>query len=204
MSRYALWVSALAIAASALCAKAQDEDPLRTPNDFTRIRDRTERSAALFSEAARVLQHPRCQNCHPVSRIPTQGDDLHAHVPFVSGGPANHGVDGLSCSTCHTEHNVPTLGERIASVPGTPHWSLAPSSMAWQGLTAGEICEQLKDPARNGARSLAQIHAHIMSDPLIAWAWAPGAGRTAPPGSLPEFGALIAAWIETGARCPTD
>jgi hypothetical protein len=203
MYRFASLLSMFMIASfGATFEAAQGSETLRAPGEFTAISDSVKRSVALFTEAAKVLQDPRCQNCHPVTRIPTQGDDRHAHVPFILGGAGDHGVPGLPCSTCHTEQNVATLGEGIESVPGTLHWGLAPAPMAWQGLTTGEICEQLKDPDRNGARSLAQIYSHIMNDSLIAWAWSPGAGRATPPGSLPEFGALLAAWIETGAHCP--
>ena len=178
------------------------QERLREPSEFAAIADSADRSAALFTEAAKVLQHPRCMNCHPATRLPTQGDDLHDHVPFMPAGAGDHGVPGIQCATCHTEHNVATLGSGVASVPGTLHWGLAPAPMAWQGLSVAQICTQLKDPARNGARSLEQIHRHIMTDALIAWAWSPGAGRTPAPGSLPELGALLAAWIDTGAHCP--
>lgn len=177
---------------------------LKAPSDFASIADPAARSAEIFVEIAKVLEHPRCMNCHPDSRFPTQGDDLHAHVPFMNATEGDHGVPGLPCATCHTEHNVLTLGETVKSVPGTMHWGLAPSSMAWQGLTTAGICEQLTDPARNGNRTPAQIHTHITTDALIAWAFSPGPGRTTPPGSVEELGALLLAWIETGAHCPTD
>jgi len=41
-------------------------EDLRLPESFSSIADRIERSRALFVEAGRVLQHPRCLNCHPV------------------------------------------------------------------------------------------------------------------------------------------
>lgn len=74
--------------------------------------------------------------------------------------------------------------------------------MAWQELTIGEICVQLKDPARNGNRTLAQIEKHLAEDHLVGWAWHPGAGRAPAPGTQVVFGELIAAWIKTGAHCP--
>jgi hypothetical protein len=205
MRRFVSLCSSLVlVGAVAASMTAEGQGTLRAPTEFAEITDRAERSAALFTEAAKVLQDPRCLNCHPATRLPTQGDDLRTHVPIMFGGTGDHGVPGLPCATCHTEHNVATLGEGIASVPGTLHWGLAPAPMAWQGLSTDEICEQLKDPARNGARSLPQIHTHVMTDALISWAWSPGAGRSAPPGSLAEFGALLAAWIETGAHCPSE
>jgi hypothetical protein len=74
--------------------------------------------------------------------------------------------------------------------------------MAWQGKTAGEICAQIKDPARNGGRSLQEITTHMATDSLVGWAWAPGFGRTPAPGTQRELGALIEAWVKTGAVCP--
>jgi hypothetical protein len=75
--------------------------------------------------------------------------------------------------------------------------------MAWQGKTVGEICVQIKDPARNGGRTLAQIHDHMATDSLVGWAWAPGFGRAPAPGTQKELGALLEAWMKTGAVCPT-
>jgi hypothetical protein len=74
--------------------------------------------------------------------------------------------------------------------------------MAWQGKSLAEICAQIKDPKRNGGRSLAQIQSHVTNDDLVGWAWHPGEGRHAAPGTQSEFGVLIGAWIATGAQCP--
>lgn len=117
-------------------------------------------------------------------------------------GASGHGVPGLPCTTCHGKANVATLGKGIASIPGNPRWALAPASMAWQGKSLSEICEQLKDRARNGGHSLAEIHEHIATDPLVAWAWNPGEGRVPAPGTQRQLGELIGAWIATGAHCP--
>jgi cytochrome c553 len=176
-------------------------EPLRSPKAFDSMRDPATRSKAYFTEAAKVLQHPRCMNCHPATRTPTQGDDLHPHIPLVHAGPENRGTKELPCSSCHGAENASTLGARVKSVPGNEHWSLAPASMAWQGLTTAEICEQIKDPKRNGNRTLAQIEKHLEEDHLVGWAWHPGEGRTPAPGSQEVFGELIAAWIRTGAHC---
>jgi hypothetical protein len=61
---------------------------------------------------------------------------------------------------------------------------------------------QLKDTRRNGGKTLAQIQAHMASDPLVGWGWAPGGNRTPAPGTQAELGALVQAWIATGAACP--
>jgi hypothetical protein len=127
---------------------------------------------------------------------------LHTHVPATSGGPVGLGVPGLPCRACHGPANAPTLAESIVTIPGNPAWSLAPASMPWQGRTLREICLQIKDPARNGHRTLAQISRHMATDAVVGWSFDPGEGRTPPPGTRAEFTALIDAWIATGAECP--
>ena len=187
--------------ASAVSADTSTQ-PLKTPEAFDAVESRKARSIALFTEAGKVLQHPRCLNCHPADRKPTQGEDLHPHVPLVNAGPENRGTKELPCASCHGPQNMSTLGARVKSVPGNEHWSLAPASMAWQGLSIGEICAQIKDPPRNGNRTLAQIEKHLAEDHLVGWAWHPGEGREPAPGTQAVFGALVAAWIKTGAHCP--
>lgn len=191
----------LAIAAVVSCGVCTGEE-LKPVSSFSKITDRSERSAALFVEAARVLEHPRCLNCHPKDRTPTQGNDLHPHSPPIRADEKGNGPPGLPCNTCHQAQNTPTNVQPIESIPGHEHWSLAPPSMKWQGLSTREICEQLKDPARNGDRSLEKIHEHLAHDTLVGWAWRPGAGRAPAPGTQEAFGKLIVAWIETGAACP--
>ena len=56
---------------------------------------------------------------------------------------------------------------------------------------------------RNGGKSLAQIVDHSQHDALVAWGWAPGGDREPAPGSQAQFGALVAAWVESGAECPS-
>jgi hypothetical protein len=188
--------------ASAVTTADTSSVPLRSPAEFDSIRNRTARSVAYFAEAGKVLQHPRCLNCHPATRQPTQGEDLHPHMPLVQAGPENRGTKALPCSSCHGTQNAATLGARVKSVPGSDHWALAPASMAWQGLSLAEICTQIKDPKRNGNRTLAQIEKHLAEDHLVGWAWHPGDGRAPAPGTQAAFGALITAWINTGAYCP--
>jgi hypothetical protein len=178
-------------------------EPLKTPADFGTIGDPTARSTAIFLEASKVIQSPRCLNCHPSARVPTQGEDLHTHVPYLNAAQSGMGKPGLKCVACHQATNVSTQGSTIASIPGHPKWHLAPASMAWQGKPLAEICRQIKDPARNGGMDLAKIHEHMAHDTLVGWAWNPGPGRQPAPGTQKEFGMLIQAWIATGAACPS-
>lgn len=172
---------------------------LRAPQAFSSIGDKKERSRALFLEASRVMFHPRCANCHPAGDTPTQGDDFQVHDPPVARGTADKGVPGLECTSCHQDRNV-----ELARVPGAPQWHLAPKVMAWQGRTPRSLCEQLKDPARNGGKSLAEIVEHSAHDELVGWGWKPGAGRVPAPGTQAEYGALMAAWVKDGAECPRE
>jgi hypothetical protein len=175
---------------------------LQPVTGFAAISDPIARSVALFNEMGRVILSPRCMNCHPAQRRPTQGNDRHSHVPFMEAGADGHGLPGLHCKACHGATNVRTFGTTVQSIPGDPHWGLAPAEMAWQGKSLGQICSQIKDMARNGGRSLAQIHEHMAHDHLVGWAWRPGEGRIAAPGTQEEFSSLVRAWIEAGAYCP--
>ena len=98
--------------------------------------------------------------------------------------------------------DLPSGGELRPGVPGNPIWHLAPREMAWEGKTIGEICAQIKDPARNGNRSLASLVEHIGEDHLVGWAWAPGAGRKPAPGTQKQAGALVEAWVTEWVGVP--
>ncbi|MDX2092326.1 MAG: Isoquinoline 1-oxidoreductase subunit [Kofleriaceae bacterium] len=172
---------------------------LRPVTAFAVITDRDARSRALFREASRVFMHPRCVNCHPDGDVPHQGMALALHDPPVERGPTDEGVVGMRCSTCHQDRN-----QELARVPGAPSWHLAPRSMAWVGRSPRQLCEQIKDPARNGRKTLAQIVEHSTHDKLVGWGWTPGHDRAPAPGTQAQFGALVAAWVETGAVCPEE
>ena len=194
-------VSAAIVASVAAPVAAADNEGaqagLRSADEFRSIRDKSERSVALFTEAGRVLTHPRCINCHPAGEMPLQGENGVAHQPPVRRGLGGLGVVGMRCKTCHQKANFDP-----GRVPGAPGWHLAPSKMAWEGFTLGEICEQIKDPERNGRRTLDEIVEHMAEDALVGWAWQPGTDREPAPGTQEVFGDLIAAWVKAGAECP--
>ena len=73
---------------------ATEVNGLKTPAAFASIADDEERAAALFVEMSKVMLHPRCANCHPVTGGPTQGDDMHPHEPPVVRG-AGIGAAGV-------------------------------------------------------------------------------------------------------------
>jgi hypothetical protein len=185
-------------------AQTQDSRELRPPSAFASVHDDQARSRALFTEAGKVITHPRCMNCHPATDRPLQGNDRHPHVPPTWRGAAGAGVPGTPCASCHTEHNFTLVGTGATyrSVPGHPRWQLAPIEMAWEGKSLHDICEQIKDPARNGGRDLALLYEHMAHDDLVAWGWNPGEGREPAPGTQERLGELIKAWVDTGAHCP--
>jgi hypothetical protein len=188
-------LAALTSSAAPRPARAQAAATLRAPDAFASIPDRAQRSIALFTEAGKVFQHPRCQNCHPGDDHPRQGEGR-LHQPPVRGGADGDGVPGLRCAACHGEANYDAVG-----MPGLADWHLAPRSMNLRAPLAA-ICAQLKDPDKNGSRSLEDVVKHVANDPLVAWAWAPGAGRLPAPGTHATFFALLRAWAATGAECP--
>ena len=183
-------------------AEAQDRAALRPAESFAAVTDARERSVALFREAGRVIQHPRCVNCHPAGDVPLQGMEMRNHSPPVVRGAANMGSPAMPCTSCHSAINAVLPGTSVRSIPGHPAWHLAPIEMAWVGKSLGEICRQIKDTSRNGGKTLAALHDHMAKDDLVGWGWNPGPGREPAPGTQEIFGRLIGAWIETGAECP--
>ncbi len=157
-------------------------------------------SARAFASAYKVLLHPRCMNCHPAGDSPLVGDQSMPHPMNVTRGPGGMGKNGLWCSTCHQDQNVPG----VHTPPGGPGWQLPPSDipMVFETRTPRQLCEQLKDPARNGQRSLQEILEHVRTAPLVLWGWTPGGGRTPVPVSHEEFVKQMSEWVEKGASCP--
>jgi len=204
----ALGAVALATAAMAQIQNTATLNPraLRPVSSFAGIAALPERSRAIFNEIGKVVTHPRCLNCHPVGEHPLQGADHHEHKPPVPRGEANDGIAGLTCQACHTERNFTLTGigegATYQSIPGHPRWALAPKEFAWEGKSPGEICRQLKDEKRNGGRTLALLQEHFAKDDLVGWGWAPGEGRDPAPGTQAQLGALVQAWIDSGAVCP--
>jgi hypothetical protein len=182
-------------------AQTAPDVTLRSADSFASIADPRARAAALFEEAGKVIQSPRCVNCHPRTDRPLQGDDMHLHRPLVVRGKDGHGAVAMACATCHGAANFRATAD--VTIPGNPKWAVAPIEMAWEGRSLRQICQQIKDPKRNGGKSMTQIVAHMAHDPLVGWGWNPGTGRTPAPGSQQQFGELIQAWVDAGATCPS-
>jgi hypothetical protein len=155
---------------------------------------------AAFLDVYRVLMHPRCMNCHPAGDAPLQGDDSHVHLQNVKRGEDGKGKYALKCASCHQDVNLP--GENMP--PGNPTWHLPKKDtpLVFQGKSPRELADQLKDPRRNGGKTLEQLREHVTEDKLVLWGWEPGDGRTKPPLSHAEFARKFREWVEKGAASP--
>jgi hypothetical protein len=155
---------------------------------------------AAFLEVYKVLMHPRCLNCHPSGNAPLQGDDSHVHLQNVKRGEGGKGKYALKCANCHQDVNL--AGANMP--PGNPTWQLPRKDLplVFQGKSPRELADQLKDPRRNGGKTLEQLRAHVTHDKLVRWGWEPGDGRTKPPLSHDAFARKFREWVEKGAASP--
>lgn len=172
-------------------AKSAEEPP--TPEEVSA-------GKVAFLEVAKVLQHPRCMNCHPSGDAPLQTDASLPHKMNVSRASEEA---GLKCATCHQGQNSEALGIP-GGPPGAPNWHLPPKDtpMVFQGHTPASLCAQLADPAQNGGKDLAALLEHVSHDRLVLWGWNPGGDRTKPPMPHNEFVALFKLWVDGGGACP--
>ena len=166
---------------------------------------------AAFEVVRTVLQSPRCVNCHPVGDAPLQGDDSHPHLQYVRRGPDGRGVRTMACTTCHGKANPPaSFGAHMP--PGvSTEWRLPPPEhkMVFEpggrethaGISPAELCEQLKDPRRNGGKDMPALLHHVSADPLVLWGWSPGFGRNPVPVPHAEFVRAFKTWADAGAPC---
>ncbi|GAB4510825.1 MAG: hypothetical protein Tsb0020_28400 [Haliangiales bacterium] len=178
--------------------KTDTAPPAAAPTPATPEQQQAARAA--FADVYKVLQSPRCMNCHPDGDRPLQTDNSRPHKMNISRLSAE---SGLPCSSCHQEHNSERVG--VASgPPGAPHWGLPPAEtpMIFQGRSPRALCEQLNDPVHTGGRSLADLLHHVGHDALVLWGWKPGGERTVPPISHEQFVASFSTWVTGGGACP--
>ncbi|MEM7190226.1 MAG: hypothetical protein AAF439_11500 [Pseudomonadota bacterium] len=155
-----------------------------------------------------VASHPRCANCHtgasdrPMWSGPSYGK-TRPHGMNVRAGKSRIGAETIPCATCHIETTRASQAPHHAPRVGMA-WSLAPVYADWFGRTSKEICEQLRDPAKNGGRDHMGLARHVDHDLILHWAWNPGGGREPAPYSLQEHADDILAWGVAGMPCPTE
>jgi cytochrome c5 len=199
--RRAAWILP-PLAAAAIFACTSGDSQERSPSAAEEQVSRADGLAA-FAVVQRVLQHPRCQNCHIPGDVPLQFDEGREHGQFVQRGPQGKGAIGLECATCHSTQNPPpSYGPHMP--PGAPSWALPPPQhkMVFIGLSGADLCRNLKNQKENGGRDLDALLDHVSNDKLVLWGWDPGVGRA--PVDVPhdEFVAAFKRWMAAGAPCP--
>lgn len=153
-----------------------------------------------------VLSHPRCANCHPgpsdrpMWSGPSYGE-TRVHGMNIRAGESRIGIETLPCATCHIGAN--------SDIPHSPpgisgDWRLAPAEAHWFGQTSEFICNQLRDPDRNGDMTYLDLAEHAGHDEILAWAWSPGGTREPAPRSLQDHIDDILNWGVAGQPCPGD
>jgi len=202
MSQRALtrWLAAALLLCGASTFVTLNRSDAAAQNADATTAQRTVESKAAFHEVYKVLMHPRCLNCHPAGDRPLQGDDSHVHAQNVQRGSDGGGKFALKCKNCHQDTNLPGAG----LPPGNPVWHLPKPEMplVFEGLSPAELATQLKDPKKNGGKSLEQLFHHIDQDQLVLWGWNPGEGRTLPPLSHADFSKKFREWLDKGAAIP--
>ena len=155
-----------------------------------------------------VTSHPRCSNCYvgadnrPMWSGPSYGK-ARPHGMNINAGESRIGDEYVPCSTCHAYreglNDMPHAAPQVAM-----NWQLAPVEAEWFGKSSAEICNQLRDPERNGGRDHLQLASHLDHDLILHWAWNPGGGREPAPYSLQEHVNDVLAWGVSGFPCEND
>ena len=156
-----------------------------------------------------VASHPRCSNCHvgasnrPMWSGPSYGR-TRPHGMNINAGESRIGAEYVPCQTCHalrTEggNDAPHMAPQVAMA-----WMLPPVEAEWFGKSSDEICNQLRDPDRNGGRDHIALAGHLEHDLILHWAWNPGGGREPAPYSLQDHVNDVLAWGVAGFPCHND
>lgn len=163
---------------------------------------------AAWARIYEVTSHPRCSNCHvgadniPMWSGPSYGKPQ-KHGMNINAGESRIGAEFIACSTCHAQregiNDMPHAAPQVAMT-----WRLAPVEAEWFGKSSNEVCNQLRDPARNGDRDVMAIAQHLDHDLILHWAWQPGGGREPAPYSLQEHVNDVLAWGVAGQPCAND
>ena len=163
---------------------------------------------AAWDRIYEVASHPRCSNCHvgasdrPMWSGPSYGR-TRVHGMNIQAGASRIGAETLLCSTCHAYreggNDMPHAAPQVAM-----NWQLAPVEADWFGRTSDEICAQLRDPERNGGRTMIELAEHLDHDLILHWAWSPGGGREPAPYSLQEHIDDLLIWGVAGFPCASD
>ena len=167
-----------------------------------------EAGLAAWDRVYEVTSHPRCANCHvgpspqPMWSGPSYGK-TRPHGMNVLAGESRMGAETILCSTCHAYreggNDAPHMAPQVAM-----NWQLAPIEADWFGKRSTPVCNQLRDPERNGGRTLIELAEHLDHDLILHWAWSPGGGREPAPYSLQEHVDDLLEWGVAGFPCAND
>lgn len=172
-----------------------------------------EKGLEAWERVYKVASHPRCANCHvgennvPMWSGPSYGK-ARPHGMNINAGKSRIGAETLPCMSCHTTSKDIKTGLHMAPRFGIA-WQLAPVEFEWFGKSSKEICDQLKDPARNGNREgYIEIAEHLQHDAglngPVLWGWNPGGDREPAPFTLQDHVNDVLEWGVAGMPCPGD
>lgn len=199
-------IALLTASSIAVAAFAEGENVIINPPAAGSVS--REEGLDAWSRIYEVTSHPRCSNCHvgadniPMWSGPSYGK-ARPHGMNINAGDSRIGAEYLQCSACHAyregANDMPHAAPQVAM-----NWQLAPVEAEWFGKSTTEICNQLRDPDRNGGRDFNEIAGHLNHDLILHWAWSPGGGREPAPYSLQEHVNDILAWGVAGYPCEND
>jgi|TARA_B110000908_G_scaffold162252_1_gene207462 hypothetical protein len=202
------YLIALVSALSVLWSPAFAENPAIIIEPAAAGSISTDEGLEAWDRAYEVTSHPRCANCHvgpserPMWSGPAYGK-TRAHGMNVMAGESRIGAETIQCSTCHAYregvNDIPHAAPQVAM-----NWQLAPIEADWFGKSSQEICAQLRDPERNGGRTMIELAEHLNHDLILHWAWNPGGGRQPAPYSLQEHIDDLLIWGVAGFPCAND
>ena len=190
-----------------LAVAASDTVSIDPPAPGSVTRDQ---ALAAWDRIYEVASHPRCSNCHvgadnrPMWSGPSYGR-TRPHGMNINAGESRIGAESILCATCHAyrenaaPNDAPHMAPQVAA-----GWQLAPVEAEWFGKSSVEICTQLRDPARNGARTYLDLASLLDHDVSLHWAWTPGGGREAVPYTLQTHVDDILIWGVGGQPCAGD
>lgn len=164
-----------------------------------------EEGLAAWDRIYAVASHPRCTNCHVGAQDAPMWEGLSygagaVHGMGIKADATRIGAESIPCRTCH----LTAAGRDVAS-PAAPQideaWQLPPVEMDWLGEPSEAVCAQLRDPDRNGGADAGGLVDHLENSAFVAWGFAPGPGRTVPPGSIEDLAAAVLIWDAAGMPC---
>jgi len=160
---------------------------------------------AAWDRIYAVASHPRCSNCHVGEEGVPMWDGLGygtgvVHGMNIKADVSRIGADTIPCRTCHitapSKNGVPHAAPMIGDA-----WRLPPVELAWLGKPSDVLCAQLRDPDRNDGNDVTSLIDHLRASPFVAWGFAPGAGRLAPPGSVETLAEDLLIWGAADVPC---